>query len=778
MKQCFWLCLIVILVVMGCSKDATSTGRLDAPTDLTVEEYGTYHLRLDWQDNSKGEESFRIDRRKGEGEWIVNVDEVDENQPYCNNNVGEQTSSNTLFAYRVRAYDAGDYSPYSNTAAWFAPQACPDSLQFIQLGQDSVRVTWADHSVGEDGFELRRRSANSDWQVVATTQPNSEACVDVIPALYDTLFYTLAAVVGSSRSEYIQSTYKPILPIPGELTIETVSITSAHLAWQDTSTEEDGYYVYRSTDLQNWDIETLPADSEEWVDTSIQAGVTTYYQVMSYLGENLSPAVEGSINTVPAPVNLFAEASADEVAIELTWQDISLYEDSFELQRRTLQGGFEHLADLPANSVHYVDTQIQNLQTYFYRIITHAQNITSQPSEEVSATCTIGHEDALLVPSQYASIQAAINAAEDGSRIIVFPGLYHERINFNGKSIALVSMYSLTHDPSVIENTIIDGSSQNSVIRITAQEDSLTLLQGFTVQHGINTGGIYCSNSRPTIKNMIIKNNHSTDNGGGLRIKNMCNMVVDSVHFEGNYAIVGGGGMTIEGESVVTLTNSHFEDNTAFQGGGLEIIKSFVAMENNDFIANNAEHGGGLHTKTETEATILHCRFLENVNEGYDIRGGALYSSGSTIAIENSIFAKNAAIGPNAYGGAIYMVSNTNIDLLNVVLTDNEATLGGAVYLTELSDIVVRNCIAWENLPYDFDINGRVIFMYYTDVTEDFPGNNNINKDPIFMDPDNYDYHLHSASPCIDAGDPDDIYLDVDGSINDMGAYGGPNGNW
>jgi hypothetical protein len=112
------------------------------------------------------------------------------------------------------------------------------------------------------------------------------------------------------------------------------------------------------------------------------------------------------------------------------------------------------------------------------------------------------------------------------------------------------------------------------------------------------------------------------------------------------------------------------------------------------------------------------------------------------------------------------------------VLTDNEATLGGAVYLTELSDIVVRNCIAWENLPYDFDINGRVIFMYYTDVTEDFPGNNNINKDPIFMDPDNYDYHLHSASPCIDAGDPDDIYLDVDGSINDMGAYGGPNGNW
>jgi hypothetical protein len=31
---------------------------------------------------------------------------------------------------------------------------------------------------------------------------------------------------------------------------------------------------------------------------------------------------------------------------------------------------------------------------------------------------------------------------------------------------------------------------------------------------------------------------------------------------------------------------------------------------------------------------------------------------------------------------------------------------------------------------------------------------------------------------CIDAGDPDSLYDDLDGSINDMGAYGGPDGDW
>ncbi len=37
------------------------------------------------------------------------------------------------------------------------------------------------------------------------------------------------------------------------------------------------------------------------------------------------------------------------------------------------------------------------------------------------------------------------------------------------------------------------------------------------------------------------------------------------------------------------------------------------------------------------------------------------------------------------------------------------------------------------------------------------------------------DFHLQSTSPCIDAGDPDEIYNDTDGSRNDIGPLGGPN---
>ena len=56
----------------------------------------------------------------------------------------------------------------------------------------------------------------------------------------------------------------------------------------------------------------------------------------------------------------------------------------------------------------------------------------------------------------------------------------------------------------------------------------------------------------------------------------------------------------------------------------------------------------------------------------------------------------------------------------------------------------------------------------------------NIQLDPLFVDPLNGDYHLSWAnypipdstkSPCIDAGNPDPIYYDPDGTVADMGAY-------
>ena len=54
-------------------------------------------------------------------------------------------------------------------------------------------------------------------------------------------------------------------------------------------------------------------------------------------------------------------------------------------------------------------------------------------------------------------------------------------------------------------------------------------------------------------------------------------------------------------------------------------------------------------------------------------------------------------------------------------------------------------------------------------------GSGNIDADPLFVG--SGDYNLQNGSPCIDTGNPGVQYNDIDGSRNDMGAYGGPNGD-
>jgi len=58
----------------------------------------------------------------------------------------------------------------------------------------------------------------------------------------------------------------------------------------------------------------------------------------------------------------------------------------------------------------------------------------------------------------------------------------------------------------------------------------------------------------------------------------------------------------------------------------------------------------------------------------------------------------------------------------------------------------------------------------YSDFEDNFAGEGNISEDPLFVDPDNGDFHLTVDSPCIDAGDPE-APDDPDGSRADMGAF-------
>ena len=151
----------------------------------------------------------------------------------------------------------------------------------------------------------------------------------------------------------------------------------------------------------------------------------------------------------------------------------------------------------------------------------------------------------------------------------------------------------------------------------------------------------------------------------------------------------------------------------------------------------------------------------------------------------NCVIAQNATDG---FCGGIFCDTFSSPAFLNCTFTDNEATssFGTAIHAIYHSHPVVRNSIIWGNGDNPIDASEHSsITLEYTNIEHGWPGEGNIDADPLFARPlGGYEYLLRPSSPCVDAGNPDteDAISDwhplwpnwyPNAPRSDMGAYGG-----
>ncbi|MCX2983000.1 fibronectin type III domain-containing protein [Halieaceae bacterium IMCC14734] len=92
---------------------------------------------------------------------------------------------------------------------------------------------------------------------------------------------------------------------PSELAIVSVEADQVYLQWLDNSNVEQGFYILRSDDGVHWDkIDTLKADSREYLDAGLHAASRYIYKVAAFNDEGEVAAFSNLESVITAPEQL------------------------------------------------------------------------------------------------------------------------------------------------------------------------------------------------------------------------------------------------------------------------------------------------------------------------------------------------------------------------------------------------------------------------------------------------------------------------------------------
>ncbi len=314
-------------------------------------------------------------------------------------------------------------------------------------------------------------------------------------------------------------------------------------------------------------------------------------------------------------------------------------------------------------------------------------------------------------------------------------------------------------------------------------------------------GGIYCRNSSPRIDNCIIIWNTAAGSGGGIACEGS-NANISNCTIEDNDAFVEddridqhGGGIYIKDckDRGPRIQRSFTQLNAArWSGGGIAVQDSNAFINLCSIYDNHCwASAGGIysqgnpHSDPNTDPNRPNIRIQNSAivfNWGY-WSGGVSSNYGSSTTFSNATITQNVASwswlvgGLEAYGGWA--------DGNGVIIWDN---IGEEQRITAgLSTSAMGMEFGGSEMEV-FGVNPSMNFSYsniqmldnegYYDPTAVWPGEGNINKDPMFVNPNRrpYDLHLLSTSPCINAGDPFADYSQEpapNGARINIGAYGG-----
>ncbi|MCX7909768.1 MAG: DUF1565 domain-containing protein [Ignavibacteria bacterium] len=299
----------------------------------------------------------------------------------------------------------------------------------------------------------------------------------------------------------------------------------------------------------------------------------------------------------------------------------------------------------------------------------------------------------------FKTIQKAIDITWYYDTVLVKPGTYNENLVFRGIDITLIGI----NGP---KQTIIDGQRNgNPVVTFENGETSAMVIDGFTIQNGVNyqmDNGpgitIKYQNTSPTLRNLIIKNNEAWAFGGGIYCYNAGRVRIIDCIIENNSAKYLGGGIYTD------MTN-------------IDVEKCIIRKNNIGGIYNWRSHSNIINS-------LIYWNNTDEVTFFSD-----LGIQMKPKIINTTIISKNKFYGFFLYGRFIAEIINS------------------IIYGTDSTIKVIGD--AYDTLKMEYSIVTQFPSKFSREKATIFIGKHFFSDDPMFINIDAENFSVDSCSPAL-----------------------------
>lgn len=280
----------------------------------------------------------------------------------------------------------------------------------------------------------------------------------------------------------------------------------------------------------------------------------------------------------------------------------------------------------------------------------------------------------LAHPTQYTTVQSAIDAAAAGDSIYVLGSVTHYAAFSIDKALTIFGPGFLPQKANQL-TAIIDGT-----ISFT-QDGNNSIIAGFVI-NGYISVNLYGTGSNDSLKNVTIERNELY-NGATMQF---ANGVYQDIKIINNIEL---GGYTFLSGSSCVFNNFLIENNVCYTGNNSvfsNVTSNTVIMKNNVFIGNKTSSTG-----TQAFYSINNISLTNNIFVGYNFSSGINYATfdhnlaylpGGTYASDPFATQQNASF-TNIYNDDPMFVS---VDFSNPTSSSNYNLQSGSPALTAASD--------------------------------------------------------------------------------------------